>query len=228
MRPVKRGPAPRAYRKYGDAIGDLETRLGAYCSYCERRLPTSLAVEHVVPKSLDSSLETTWDNFLLGCTNCNSVKLNQRTNRRDFLWPDVDNTLRAFVYSEGGFVEVAPRLGAVGRKMAEKLSDLVGLNRHGAEGWPGPAPRDKRWQQRLDAWNAAVLAKKRLEELGDARAARELVLDVAEGYGFFSVWMTVFAKHRPIREGLILRFRGTANDCFDGSLESCKRPGGRV
>lgn len=52
MRPVERGDAPRIYRRYGDAIGDLEERLGTYCSYCERRLPVSLAVEHVVPKSL--------------------------------------------------------------------------------------------------------------------------------------------------------------------------------
>jgi 5-methylcytosine-specific restriction endonuclease McrA len=75
MRPVTRGAAPRAYTAYSQAIGDLEDRLGIYCSYCERRLPVSLAVEHVVPKSLEPTLETCWDNFLLGCTNCNSVKL---------------------------------------------------------------------------------------------------------------------------------------------------------
>src|SRR5262245_42153433 len=106
MRPVNRGAAPRTYTTYGQAIGDLESRLGLYCSYCERRLPTSLAVEHVVPKSLNKKLETSWDNFLLGCTNCNSVKLAQPTNKRDFLWPDLDNTLAAFTYSAGGFVAV--------------------------------------------------------------------------------------------------------------------------
>lgn len=56
MRPVERGSAPQAYTKYEDAIGDLEERLGIYCSYCERRLPVSLAVEHVVPKTLTSGI----------------------------------------------------------------------------------------------------------------------------------------------------------------------------
>ena len=74
MRPVSRGAAPRTYSSYGDAIGDLEDRLGIYCSYCERRLPVSLAVEHMAPKSLHPDRELEWKNFLLGCTNCNSVK----------------------------------------------------------------------------------------------------------------------------------------------------------
>ena len=77
MRPVERGTAPRTYSQYSDAIGDLEERLGTYCSYCERRLPISLAVEHVVPKDLHPELKTEWTNFLLGCTNCNSVKADQ-------------------------------------------------------------------------------------------------------------------------------------------------------
>ena len=149
MRPVTRGAAPRAYTAYGQAIGDLEDRLGIYCSYCERRLPTSLAVEHVVPKSLEAALETLWDNFLLGCTNCNSVKAAQATNKRDFLWPDVDNTLVAFTYSAGGFVDVSTGLTAAVKRKASNLMKFVGLDRHEAGGRPKPAGRDKRWQQRI-------------------------------------------------------------------------------
>lgn len=74
MRPVERGSAPQIYVKYGDAIEDLKSRLGSYCSYCERQVAASLAVEHVIPKNLHPELETEWNNFLLGCTNCNSVK----------------------------------------------------------------------------------------------------------------------------------------------------------
>lgn len=74
MRPVERGAAPREYARYGDAIRDLEEKLGRYCSYCERRLPIGLAVEHVAPKSLHPDRELDWNNFLLGRTNCNSVK----------------------------------------------------------------------------------------------------------------------------------------------------------
>jgi len=228
MRPVTRGPAPRNYTAYGQAIGDLEDRMGTYCSYCERRLPTSLAVEHVVPKSLEPALETSWDNFLLGCTNCNSVKLAKPTNKRDFLWPDIDNTFSAFAYSEGGFVDVSSGLPDGLKRQANRLVKLVGLDRHEASGRPKPAGRDKRWQQRIDAWNAAVLARALYAELGDVPAARKLVLMAAEGYGFFSVWMTVFGNHRAIRKGLIQRFKGTAVDCFDPNFDVQPRPGGRL
>lgn len=85
MRPVERGLAPRTYTKYGDAISDLEEHLGLYCSYCERRLPTSLAIEHIMPKSLHPGLEVEWTNFLLTCNNCNSVKGKQEITVEDFL-----------------------------------------------------------------------------------------------------------------------------------------------
>jgi hypothetical protein len=126
MRPVTRGPAPRFYTAYGQAIADLEERLGVYCSYCERRLPTSLAVEHVVPKSLEPDLETSWR------TSCSAVPTAipsnspSPTNKDGFLWPDIDNTLDALSYASGGFVEVkailspglqaqGPKAGRVGR-----------------------------------------------------------------------------------------------------------------
>lgn len=228
MRPVTRGPAPRAYSAYGQAIGDLEGRLGIYCSYCERRLPTSLAVEHVVPKSLEPALETSWSNFLLGCTNCNSVKLARPTNQREFLWPDLDNTLAAFTYSAGGFVDVRTALTKTVQRKATNLLKLVGLDRHEAGGRPKPAGRDKRWQQRIDAWNAALLSRDRLEQLGDIQPARDLVLEVAVGYGFFSVWMTVFADHAGLRQALVQRFAGTAADCFGANFELQARKGGRI
>ena len=46
MRPIERGPAPKCYTDYSDAIDDLESSLGIYCSYCEGRVPIGLAVEH--------------------------------------------------------------------------------------------------------------------------------------------------------------------------------------
>ena len=109
MRPVERGAAPREYARYGDAIDDLEERLGRYCSYCERRLPIGLAVEHMAPKSLHPDREVDWDNFLLGCTNCNSVKDVADVADGDILWPDRHNTMLAVAYSRGGFVRLAGR-----------------------------------------------------------------------------------------------------------------------
>ncbi|MES2707094.1 MAG: HNH endonuclease signature motif containing protein [Verrucomicrobiota bacterium] len=230
MRPVSRGDAPRAYRKYEDAIGDLEERLGTYCSYCERRLPVSLAVEHVAPKSLDSSRKTDWANFLLACTNCNSAKGDQPTSEGDFLWPDRDNTLRAFTCESGGFVTVAASLpGSIGLK-ARALIDLVGLNRHKKHGWPRPARRDKRWTQRADTWELAEKWEKAIAAFSPEgrQQAVELVRDLALGYGFFSVWMTVFADEADIRLALIKAFSGTATDCFDKSGNMVPRPDGHL
>ena len=104
MRPIERGTAPKVYAAYRDAIGDLEDRLGRYCSYCERLLQIGLAVEHKAPKSLYPDGELVWDNFLLGCSNCNSVKDDKDVDDDGTLWPDKHNTLLALAYSKGGFV----------------------------------------------------------------------------------------------------------------------------
>jgi hypothetical protein len=144
MRPVERGLAPKVYARYQDAIGDLEAKLVIYCSYCERRLPIGLAVEHIMPKVLHPELETEWTNFLLGCPNCNSVKGDREVEIDNFIWPDRDNTFLAFVYFKGGFVRLAGKLNNDRKIKAQALLDLVGLQRHQASGWDKPAPRDKR------------------------------------------------------------------------------------
>lgn len=67
---------PGDFADYDDAKPFLLARLGPFCSYCERRIPTNLAVEHIQPKGVPkyAPLEKTWDNFLLACVNCNSTK----------------------------------------------------------------------------------------------------------------------------------------------------------
>ena len=121
MRPVNRGVAPRTYARYGEAIGDLEDRLGIYCSYCERWIPVGLAVEHKAPKSRHPSRELEWDNFLLGCTNCNSVKGDTDVADDEILWPDRDNLMLALEYSKGGFVGLAGSLDPSIKPRARKL-----------------------------------------------------------------------------------------------------------
>jgi 5-methylcytosine-specific restriction endonuclease McrA len=78
MRPVFRNASPQAddYDDYRHSFPELVGRIGMYCSYCERRIATNLAVEHIQPKSLPAyaHLAGRWNNFLLGCVNCNSTK----------------------------------------------------------------------------------------------------------------------------------------------------------
>lgn len=49
MRPVLRGDSPQAmdFANYRDAFGELASRIDMFCSYCERRIVTQLAVEHI-------------------------------------------------------------------------------------------------------------------------------------------------------------------------------------
>ncbi|CAO5254029.1 HNH endonuclease [Frankia sp. AgKG'84/4] len=59
---------------YRRARRGLIGRLGAFCSYCELPVVTSLATEHVLPKATFPAYGAAWDNFLLACAACNSAK----------------------------------------------------------------------------------------------------------------------------------------------------------
>jgi uncharacterized protein (TIGR02646 family) len=228
MRPIERGLAPRSYQQYGDAIEDLTAQLGKYCSYCERHIPVGLAVEHVLPKSLHPEIETKWTNFLLGCTNCNSVKGAQSVEIDKFLWPDQDNTFLAIIYSKGGFVILANNLNTKQQVKAQALLNLVGLQRHPASGWEQPARRDKRWQDRENIWAAAERCKELFESLGQSAEARELVLKFAQSRGFFSIWMMVFENYPEVKRELIQLLPGTAICCFDPDGNPISRVGASI
>ena len=223
MRPIERGTAPREYTRYQDAIDDLTDRLGSYCSYCERNLPVSLAVEHIKPKSLYPELETEWTNFLLGCTNCNSTKGDKDVQLENFLFPDLDNTFQALTYTRGGFVQIAEDLSPEQINKVKALTDLVGLQRHPASE-DKPTDRDKRWQQREEAWKTATIARRLYDSLEREEEAKEFVLIAAIENGFFSVWMSVFADYPEIKTELITSFAGTASSCFDDNGDSINRP----
>ncbi len=223
VRPIEKGAAPREYEDYRDAIGDLEARLGTYCSYCERRLPSGLAVEHKAPKGIHCDRELDWDNFLLSCPTCNSVKGKKDLSDQDTLWPDSHNTLLAVSYAKGGLVEVAGSLHGHLRRRAKALVQLVGLDRHEAAGFPSPTGRDDRWRQREQIWSTAESCRDRYESLGRTETALGLVLDAARGYGFPSVWLTVFAGHPPVKLRLIDAFPGTPRTCFDARGEPVAR-----
>ncbi len=228
MRPVKRGDAPNSYSRYQEAIGDLEGCLGRYCSYCERRFQVSLAVEHVVPKSLDRTRELDWNNFLLGCVNCNSVKGAKPTNEMDFFWPDRDNTLLAIDYKPGGLVEVKATLTDDQKQKAERLIDLVGLDRHpGQPAAKQPAERDKRYMDREEVWKLAQSKREALAR-NNNDDFRIVIADLAKAEGFFSVWMTVFHDEPDMRRRFFEGLIGTAKNCFDANWNCVARPGGQL
>jgi uncharacterized protein (TIGR02646 family) len=188
MRPIDRGSAPRRLTSYQQARGPLIGRMGQYCSYCEMPLGASLAVEHVQPKDLNPGLELVWDNFLLACTNCNSIKGVKAGVLTDYFWPDSDNTARAFTYSQGGVVSVGTGLDAAQQGIAQNTVRLTGLDRRPP--LDGEAS-DRRWDNRRTAWDLANRALANLQK-ADSLHMRDQIVDTAISKGFFSVWMTVF------------------------------------
>ena len=208
MRRVDRGPHPpddganpKRFHPYNKAKSDLLQRIGGYCSYCERT--GDLHVEHVVPGRHRPDLEEEWDNFLLGCTNCNGTKGDRNHSRDDYLWPDQHDTEAAFEYLPDGIVKVRHDLPEPTRARATRLFDLVGLGRRPAA---DPRARDLRWRKRREAWGQAEEARRRIEEGADAV---DCVVRLAMAVGFWSVWMTVFAAHPEVSDLLRQSFPGT-------------------
>jgi uncharacterized protein (TIGR02646 family) len=230
MRPVSRGDCPsdagrpRIFKDYDEAREELITRLGAYCSYCEMRHPT-LAVEHIRSKSQHAALRISWNNFLLACTSCNSIKGHRKLRLRDYYWPDRDNTARAFTYLPGGKISLAQGLTKGQQESAKRTMELTGFHRDPSTD-PPASEKDRRWIERLQAWQVATRTRKLLED-NDSQEARDLAMNTAVCQGFWSVWMSVFHDDESMRCRLIVEFSGTAQDCF--RLDRARRrPGGSL
>ncbi|MFZ2853976.1 MAG: HNH endonuclease [Rhodocyclaceae bacterium] len=223
MRPVCRGDSPIVgdFSPYTKAQLYLFSRLGGYCSYCERRVATQLAVEHIQPKGLAAyaHLIGRWDNYLLGCVNCNSTKKDKDVVLADVLLPDRDNTFSAFTYQPDGSVVPSADCAAMGlNQKAKDTLALTGLDKRisVAIDENGKQVAIDRVSQRMEVWAVAEEAKSDVDAHPDNTAVRCGAIRTAKGYGFFSIWMAVFNNDQDMRNRLIDAFDGTRNSgCFD-------------
>lgn len=227
MRPVERGDSPISgdFDDYRTAFPDLQSRLGPYCSYCERRIPTQLAVEHIQPKAIHRDLIGCWNNFLLGCVNCNSTKGDKDVRLDEALLPDRDNTFAAFVYDADGGITVNATIPPDSQAMAQLALSLPGLDRpisavHDAN---GQLVAIDRVSQRMETWAIAEESKADLKS-NPIAALRQQIVKTALGHGFFSIWMVVFADDPVMCRLLIDNFPGTAKDCFDATTTALVSP----
>jgi uncharacterized protein (TIGR02646 family) len=227
MRPVDKASAPNAYAVYQDALHDLRSRLGGYCSYCERYIETHLAVEHVQPKSRHAKLKTAWSNLLLACVHCNSSKGKKRVALKKFYWPDRDNTLRAITYGVGGTVHSSVALSTVEQAKASATIALTGLDKDPGNATRKPTPSDERWLRRKEAWDLAQHYVAGLP-LNDTPFVRDLIVEVAKTRGMFSIWWTAFAGDADMRHRLRQAFAGTCTNSFDASGNLQARRGGQL
>lgn len=225
MRPVARGASPQAgdFDDYKNAKPDLVSRLGRYCSYCERPIATNLAVEHIQPKSLPAyiALEGNWKNFLLACVNCNSCKLTKDVVLAEVFLPDRDNTFHAFSYQQDGRVVPSAAAIAAGlNEIADRALALTGLDKS-SEKTPdanGKQVALDRVSQRMEVWGKALEAchDVRTAHTASATVVRDYVVKLAQAEGFFSIWMTVFQDDIDMLNRLIDAFPGTrTSGCFD-------------
>lgn len=210
------------FADYEDAKPYLLSRLGHFCSYCERRIATNLAVEHIQPKGLPQyeALEKKWDNLLLACVNCNSTKRDKDVLLDQFYLPDRDNTFAAFDYQQDGTIHEIP-----GDAMGKRTLALTGLNKPIREVFDENGVRVAldRVADRMTVWGIALDSKAELAAC-PTDGIRRLIVIAAIGHGFFSIWMKVFDGDAVMRKMLIdgfgtgadyRGFAGTDKDCFD-------------
>ena len=242
MRPFRRGPSPIAgdYPDYSDAKIDLISRFSsgliqgkskaAYCSYCERVINTGLAVEHIQPKKGRYShpmLIGRWDNFLLACVNCNSVKGSKRVLFDYLLFPDRDNTFKAFVYKADGKIYINKSNNVVMQSLAINTLKLTGLDKTSRETTDenGNLIAQDRINQRMEAWGIADLQLNIYLKNKHNKDIHEMIAMQMVTTGYFSVWMTVFAEYDEIKKIFIDSISGTRlSGCFNITNNSCIQP----
>ena len=210
MRPVDRGSPPsEPIGNYQDATTPLIGRIGAYCSYCERRIPGGIHVEHIQPKSHHPGLEREWSNLLLACSNCNSSKGDTNVIVGDYVWPDREDTFSAFEYGAGGRIGPAQSLAPMDQARASRTLSLVGLDRTIADS----RVTDRRALHRTETWGKAKRAYANLQRRDDDQM-RDTICEWAADAGHWSIWMSVFRDDADMRSRLVSRFPGTAKQYF--------------
>ncbi len=233
LRPIRRNTSPITgdYSDYTDAKTELISRIGSgwsngkhissYCSYCERKIDTSLAVEHIEPKGgsfAKPHLKGRWDNFLLACVNCNSTKGSKEVILNDILLPDRDNTFYAFKYKADGNIEALNTLNSLNLTRANNTLALIGLDKESREAYDdkGNLIAQDRASQRIQVWGIADKALKIYIDNPTNQDIKDLIVENMLLSGFFSVWMIVFDSHQDMKNLFIDSIHGTKeSECFN-------------
>lgn len=226
MRPVRKGISPTGnvdFDDYKKAFPHLVGRIGSYCSYCERRIATNLAVEHIQPKDGQHGhpgLVGTWSNFLLACVNCNSTKGAKEVILSNLLLPDRDNTFYAYAYSADGKVAPAAQLSPAQQAIAQETLSLTGLDKKVSQiiDENGRVVALDRESQRMQVWGQAQTALVDVTSTPNNERLKHWIIEAAKATGFFSIWITVFAGNNDMCLRFITAFEGTGESgCFDAA-----------
>ncbi len=202
MRPIQKtirlnttGEHPLEFEDYKEAKPDLVIELGSFCSYCEQYTP-DLHVEHIYAKKNYPHLEKRWDNFLLACQNCNSIKSDKEINNA--FMPHINNLLYFIFIEESGIIKIKENINESDKNKTKAFVDLIGLDRTPEH--QDYSRKDKRWQRRQNVYE---LAQRYLDKYKNKKTDIETIIDLAMAYGFFSVWFTLFRNYKEILEALL-------------------------
>lgn len=214
MRPVDKGAWPTRknsansklkFNAWKRAIPKLRARTGEFCHLCEMAINHQIAIEHIKSRLRYPRLASSWTNFLLACSHCNSRKSSGQLDlpyRKRYFWPHIHNTLLAFEVPITGqdFGIVRPR-GSLSadpplQQRAKNMIDLYALDQ--TETADGAA--DRRYIHRVEAIQMATT--RRVEyEMNQATIAA--IVDMARKTGFFTVWFTVFSDVPAVKSALV-------------------------
>ena len=233
MRPVDKGNAPRQYGNYGEARHDLAERIGYYCSYCEMPVKNSIEVEHILPVNQGGN-RVDWNNFLLSCKYCNTIKSDNNDNLDNYLWPDRDNTDLAFDYSEVDVITPKDNLEDDLSFLALNTINLTGLDRVPG-GINEPTMADTRWISRYEAWEKAKRAFLRWNDLPQnidndtKQTLAKQIADTALG-GHYSIWCKVFENVTEVLTEIdnVYRQLGLFKEYEDDNITRKIRINGRI
>lgn len=204
---------------YQDAKSFLINQLGNYCSFCEKHNTRSaLHVEHIYPKSKYPHLENDWDNFLLACVNCNSVKNKKIIDISNIYLPHRDNLLCYIEILTGGLLQIKNGISTIEKEKIASFIQLVGLDR--IPNHKNYSVADDRWENRYETYNKA---ERQLMKYEKGETDLENIIALAKSHGFFAVWFSIFQAHPEVKKALINAFVGTAKDAFDQNFNPIPR-----
>lgn len=231
MRPIEKSSKlnatgdPKEYKPWSKAKPELVKEIGSFCSYCEKHNSCSaLHVEHIYGQKVKDSngtykyqhLKYQWNNFLLSCVNCNSVKgVKDIAILKPFL-PHVDNLLHYIEVGIGGTISIKASVTGENFTRAKAFIELVGLDRE--PGHPNYSESDDRYDTRLKVYDIAE-RQWRKYTASPQTTDLETIVDVASTTGFFSIWYYLFRTHDEVIEALIngISRNGTHISPFPGT-----------
>ena len=239
MRPINQGGKPDKHvTQYRDYFDDIKTRIGRYCSYCERRMPDGeLHIEHVRPKSMSEEYKLCWHNLLLACFTCNSKKDKCDTNLRnvndlnidEYAFPHIYDTYHLIDYPAPTYMPVCSPIARPEYKLkVEKLFGLLQMENNA-----GRTEEELMEENGIPSLriSAGISASELRKDLGDTPSdeaivcAQKKIAREIERFGFWSVWMKEFEGIQTIRDFLLDIIPGTEKHYFGTKEEhaSCER-----